>query len=84
MNERDRRTQRRIPNKTKAALENIMALAARGRRLYDTALDRNEQKFMDPILSITLARLGDVLEDIQRGARIALDGGCDEERNNGT
>lgn len=79
MNEANRRTRQRIPNKTKASLENIMAMTARGRRHYQTALDRNEQKFMDPIMSMALARLGDVIDDIQRAARTALDGGCDGE-----
>jgi hypothetical protein len=79
MNETNRRTQKRIPNKTKASLENIMGMTARGRKHYQTALDRNEQKFMDPIMSMALARLGDIIDDIQRAARIALEGGCDEE-----
>jgi hypothetical protein len=78
-NEANRRTQRRIPVKTKAALENILALAISGRRHYRTALDRNEQKFMDPIMTMELARLGDVIDDIQRMARIALAGGGEEE-----
>ncbi len=80
MNEANRRTKQRIPNKTRTTLENIVAMCAKGRRQYGLALDRNEQKFMDPIMSMSLARVGDVIDDIQRAARIALEGGCDEER----
>ncbi len=80
MKERDRRTKQRIPNKTRASLENIIAMTARGRRFYQTALDRNEQKFMDPILTMSLARMGDVIDDIQRTARLALAGSSDEEQ----
>jgi hypothetical protein len=79
MNETNRRTQKRIPNKTRATLENIVALAERGRRHYATALDRNAEKSMDPIMTLTLARLGDVIDDIQRAARVGLDGGCEEK-----
>ena len=79
MNETNRRTQKRIPNKTRWTLENIIVMAERGRRLYSTALDRNADKSMDPIMTLTLARLGDVLDEIQRAARTGLDGGCHGE-----
>ena len=67
-------TKTRIANKTIWSLEDIEASCLKARRALKIALDRAENKFMDPILILELARVGDALSDIERTARDARQG----------
>lgn len=67
-------TKTRIANKTQWSLQDIIALVAKARRSYCIARDRNEQKYMDQIMTIELSRVGDALNDIDRIARLAQNG----------
>ncbi len=67
-------TKTRIANKTQWSLQDIIALVAKARRSYGIARDRNEQKYMDQIMTIELSRIGDALNDIDRIARLAKNG----------
>jgi uncharacterized protein (UPF0305 family) len=55
----------RIANKTQWALQDIAAASARARRACTILADRNEQKFMDPLLSIQVQRIADALNAIE-------------------
>ncbi len=72
-------TKTRLANKTQWSLQDIIALCAKARRSYRIAFDRNENKFMDQILTSELARIGDALGDMERTARLALNGEYDGE-----
>jgi len=55
----------RLANKTQWALQDVVCELRSAREAYQGLRDRNEQKFMDPILSLYLQRLVDALARIE-------------------
>jgi hypothetical protein len=75
-------TKTRLPNKTAWALEDMIALNAEARRYLDVALDRLEERLMDPILLMALGRVSNALAKSDVKAREARQGEYHDERAN--
>lgn len=67
-------TKTRIANKTAWALEDIIALNAEARRYLDVALDRIEERSMDPVLLMALSKVSNALAKSDAKARDARQG----------
>jgi hypothetical protein len=71
-------TPTRLANKTIRSIEDALAGCARMRRSLRIALDRLEDKNMDPVLILALAHLSEHLNDVERTLRDARQGRYDD------
>jgi hypothetical protein len=67
-------TPTKLANKTIWAIEDALAGCANVRRSLRTALDRAENKNMDPVLILALAHLSEHLTEVERILRDARHG----------
>lgn len=71
-------TPTRIANKTRWALDDIIVHQCRAIEAARQIMQRNEQKFMDPMIAMQLARLSDALSSIKAIAVLAKQGDYDQ------
>ncbi len=67
-------TPTRLANKTIWSIEDALASCAKMRRSLRTALDRVDNRLMDPILILALAQMSEALNDVERTLRDARQG----------
>lgn len=72
-------TPTKIATKTKWALDDIIVHQCRAIEAVRQIMHRNEQKFMDPMIAMQLARLSDALGSIKAIAATAKQGDYDQE-----
>ena len=70
----------RVANKTQWSLQDIIASCKKAHRAALVITDRNERKFMDPLLSIQAQRITDALNAIEIAAIRAQHGEYEQER----
>lgn len=73
-------TPTKIATKTKWALEDILVHQCRAIESMRQIMARNEQKFMDPMIAMQLARLSDALSSIKAIAATAKQGDYEQDR----
>jgi hypothetical protein len=64
----------RLPNKTQWALQDMLVEHAKAIDALRVILNRNETKFMDPMIAMQLARLSEALGRIQAITVMAQNG----------
>lgn len=75
-------TPTKLANKTIWSIEDALGGCARMRRSLRTALDRLEDRNMDPVLILALAHLSEDLNDVERMLRDARKGEYKQEKLN--